>query len=187
MGFVLDGLDAEAYDRTYSDRVLVRRIAEYFRPHTRVMALVSSLVALAALTETVIPFVISRGIDALAGNPSAQLALGLGGGVLVLGSLGWLFNFVRQSYSARAVGDVVLKLREDAFAAVMERDLSFYDQYASGRIVSRVTSDTQDFSAGVKPANQLMRQVFFLVVIYNILFSVKVHPAPAGVDGLSGV
>ena len=25
MGFVLDGLDAEAYDRTYSDRVLVRR------------------------------------------------------------------------------------------------------------------------------------------------------------------
>jgi hypothetical protein len=30
-GFVLDGLDAEAYDRSYSDKALVRRIAEYFR------------------------------------------------------------------------------------------------------------------------------------------------------------
>ena len=46
MGFVLDGLDAEAYDRTYSDRVLVRRITEYFRPHTRTMALVAGMVVL---------------------------------------------------------------------------------------------------------------------------------------------
>ena len=26
MGFIMDGLDAEAYDRTYSDRKLVARI-----------------------------------------------------------------------------------------------------------------------------------------------------------------
>jgi ATP-binding cassette, subfamily B, bacterial len=177
MGFVLDGLDAEAYDRTYSDRVLVRRIAEYFRPHTRTMALVAGMVVLAALTETVIPFVISRGIDALAGNASAQLALALGGGVLVLGSLGWLFNFVRQSFSARAVGDVVLALREDAFAAVMQRDLSFYDQYASGRIVSRVTSDTQDFSAVVTLTIDLMSQFLLVLVITIMLFAINVNLA----------
>jgi len=177
MGFVLDGLDAEAYDRTYSDRVLVRRIAEYFRPHTRTMALVAGMVALAALTETVIPFVISRGIDALVGNPSAQLALALGGGVLVLGSLGWLFNFVRQSWSARAVGDVVLALREDAFAAVMTRDLSFYDQYASGKIVSRVTSDTQDFSAVVTLTIDLMSQFLLVLIITIMLFAINVNLA----------
>jgi ATP-binding cassette subfamily B protein len=177
MGFVLDGLDAEAYDRTYSDRALVRRIAAYFRPHTRTMALVAGMVVLAALTETVIPFVISRGIDALAGNPSAQLALALGGGVLVLGSLGWLFNFVRQSFSARAVGDVVLALREDAFAAVMERDLSFYDQYASGRIVSRVTSDTQDFSAVVTLTIDLMSQFLLVLIITIMLFAINVNLA----------
>ena len=32
MGFIMDGLDAEAYDRTYGDRQLVRRIMGYFRP-----------------------------------------------------------------------------------------------------------------------------------------------------------
>ncbi len=34
MGFIMDGLDAEAYDRKYTDRDLVRRIARYFRPHS---------------------------------------------------------------------------------------------------------------------------------------------------------
>jgi ATP-binding cassette, subfamily B, bacterial len=177
MGFVLDGLEAEAYDRTYSDRALVRRIATYFRPHTRTMALVAGMVVLASLTETVIPFVISRGIDALAGNPSAQLALALGGGVLVLGSLGWLFNFIRQSFSARAVGAVVLALREDAFAAVMERDLSFYDQYASGRIVSRVTSDTQDFSTVVTLTIDLTSQFLLVLIICIMLFAINVSLA----------
>ncbi len=30
MGFILDGLDTENYDRSYSDRELVRRIVGYF-------------------------------------------------------------------------------------------------------------------------------------------------------------
>jgi len=177
MGFVLDGLEAEAYDRTYDDRALVRRIATYFRPHTRTMAVVAGMVVLASLTETVIPFVISRGIDALAGNPSAQLAVALGGGVLVLGSIGWLFNFIRQSFSARAVGSVVLALREDAFAAVMDRDLSFYDQYASGRIVSRVTSDTQDFSTVVTLTIDLMSQFLLVLIICIMLFAINFNLA----------
>src|SRR5262245_6276518 len=172
MGFVLDGLEAEAYDRSYSDRALVRRIAEYFRPHTRTMLIVAGMVALGSLAETIIPVVISRAIDLLAGNRTAQLALALGGGVLVLGSLGWLFNFIRQSFSARAVGAVVLALREDAFAAVMQRDLSFYDQYASGRIVSRVTSDTQDFSTVVTLTIDLMSQFLLVLIISIMLFAI---------------
>ena len=32
MGFVLDGLETEAYDRTYRDRDLLLRIAAYLRP-----------------------------------------------------------------------------------------------------------------------------------------------------------
>ena len=41
---------------------------------------------------------------------------------------------------------MVLKLREDVFAATIQHDLSFFDEHPSGKIVSRVTSDTQDFS-----------------------------------------
>ena len=38
MGFIMEGLDAEDYDRTYRDRALLRRILGYFRPKLGLMA-----------------------------------------------------------------------------------------------------------------------------------------------------
>ncbi len=173
MGRLTGGLDAEAYDRSYNDRELLRRVAVYFRPHAGTMVLVAGMVALASLVATVIPFIISRGIDALEGNLSAQLILALAGLITVLGTLGWMFNFVRQLFAARAVGDVVLALREDAFRAVMRRDMSFYDQFASGRIVSRVTSDTQDFATTVTLTIDLLSQLVLVGVIIAVMFVVN--------------
>lgn len=169
MGFILDGLDADDYDRNYGDATLIRRIIGYFRPQTRKMLTVAATVLLTSLIEAVIPIGVSWGIDALAGNPTAQYLLALAGGVTVLGSLGWFFNYVRQNFAAQVVGDVVLKLRQDAFSAVMQRDLSFYDQYPSGTIVSRVTSDTQDFSNVVTLTMELISQVLLVALISVVL------------------
>ncbi len=177
MGFILDGLDAEDYDRTYNDNELIKRIVGYFRPHAGTMLTVAAMVVLASIAETVIPIAVSWGIDQLEGNPTAQTLLALAGAITVLSSLTWFFNFVRQALSARAVGDVVLKLREDAFAAVMQRDLSFYDQYASGKIVSRVTSDTQDFATVVTLAIELISQILLVLIIGVVLFAIETRLA----------
>src|SRR5262245_16731300 len=170
---ITGGLQAEAYDRTYSDRPLVRRIAAYFRPHTGTIALVALAVALGSIAATISPLVISRGINALTGNPTAQTALALAGLVAVLGALGWLFNFVRQRFAARAVGDVVLALRQDAMRAVLRRDMSFFDQHASGRIVSRVRSDPPDFATLVTLTIDLLSQLVLIGVIAMVMLVVN--------------
>jgi ABC-type multidrug transport system fused ATPase/permease subunit len=170
---ITGGLHAEEYDRTYSDRQLVSRIAAYFTPHRSKVVLVSAMVVLISLSSTVTPIIISRGIDALSGNPQLQLIVGLAALVVVLGMLSWGFNFVRQWFSARAVAEVVLALREDAFRAVMRRDLSFFDQFASGRIVSRVTSDTQDFATVVTLTIDLLSQLVLVAVISVVMLSMN--------------
>jgi ABC-type multidrug transport system fused ATPase/permease subunit len=170
---IMGGLSAEAYDRSYSDRELVRRIAAYFRPHRRTVTLVALMVVLISLASTVTPVLISRGIDMLTRDRRLQLIVALAAIVTVLGVVSWMFNFVRQRWSARAVGDVVLALREDAFRAVMRRDLSFYDQYASGRIVSRVTSDTQDFATVVTLTIDLLSQLALVVIISVVMLVVN--------------
>ncbi len=162
---IMGGLNAEEYDRSYTDRELVRRIAAYFRPQARKVALVATMVSLISLTSTITPILISRGIDLLSGNPQLQLLLALAAVVTLLGAVSWSFSFVQQRFSARAVSEVVLALRQDAFRAVMRRDLSFFDQYASGRIVSRVTSDTQDFATVVTLTVDLLSQLVLVVVI----------------------
>jgi ABC-type multidrug transport system fused ATPase/permease subunit len=90
--------------------------------------------------------------------------------ILIAGVLSWIFNFYRLRLTARSVGDVVLNLRTDAFAAVVARDMSFYDEFLVGKIVSRVTSDSEDFATVVTLTLNLLSQflLFFLLVV--ILF-----------------
>jgi ATP-binding cassette subfamily B protein len=173
MGFILDGLDTEAYDRNYSDRELVRRIAGYFRVYARRMVLVACMIVLNSAAGTGGPILISRAIDVVAGHPATGTMLLMAGGVLLLGAVEWAFNYVRQLTSARVVGDVVLRLREDVFDATLGHDLSFYDEHPSGKIVSRVTSDTQDFSSVVTLVMDLLSQVLLVVILAAWLFTIN--------------
>ncbi|MCA9990675.1 MAG: hypothetical protein KDE29_06685, partial [Anaerolineales bacterium] len=70
MGFILDGLDTEDYDRQYTDRELIRRIWSYFRPYSRAMLLVATMITLNSLAGTGGPILISRGLDLVAANPA---------------------------------------------------------------------------------------------------------------------
>ena len=101
----------------------------------------------------------ARGVDRMAGGWSASLALSLSAILLVLGVVVWLANWVRRRLTTRAVGDVVLALRRDAFNASVNHDLSFYDEFSSGRIVSRITSDTQEFAQMVMLVTDLISQI----------------------------
>ncbi|GIK27718.1 MAG: ABC transporter ATP-binding protein [Anaerolineae bacterium] len=178
MGFIMDGLDAEAYDRSYSDRQLVKRILAYFRPEGWRIGVVALAIFLTSVVNTALPVVISNGLDELGvTHPTPAMLIRLMLIVTALGVLGWTFNAFRQWLSAAAIGNVTLRLREDAFDAVTKRDMSFYDQFPSAKIVSRVTSDTQQFSQTVGLVTDLMSQFLLVVLLIGYLFSVNVTMA----------
>ncbi len=165
MGFILDGLDSEAYDRHYSDRELLRRVLAYFAPQRGRMALIAVALTLNSAAGSGGPILIANGIDLMARDPSVAAMSLLALGVLLLGAAAWVFNFIQQWFSARVVGDVVLKIREDAFAATIRHDLSFYDEHPSGKVVSRITSDTQDLSEVVTLTTNLISQVTLVLFL----------------------
>jgi ABC-type multidrug transport system fused ATPase/permease subunit len=173
MGFIMDGLDAESYDRTYSDRALVRRILDYFRPQLRGMLLVAGLVTLTSVMQAALPILLSAGLDELdVANPTFTGTIwGLLALIVITGVLSWVFNYIRQRQSAKVVGDVVLKLRIDAFKAITKRDMSFFDEVPSGRIVSRVTSDTEDFANTVTLSMNLVSQLLLVLIVTAALFT----------------
>jgi ABC-type multidrug transport system fused ATPase/permease subunit len=177
MGFIMDGLDAEAYDRSYTDRQLLGRIFAYFRPHLPTMGLVSGMIVLNSAMEAVLPVLVARGLDTLSAGNDFRTAGWLMVAFLASGVLAWGFNYVRQAYTARTVGNVVYELRRDAFDAVMARDMSFYDEFSTGRIVSRVTSDTQDFANTVTLTLNLISQVLLVVIVFGILFTINARLA----------
>jgi len=184
MGFIMDGLDAEAYDREYKDRQLLARIIGYFKPHLSVMSFIAVLIVLNSVMDAAFPFLIARSLDRLEGTATANLNVTIWqrtawliAAIFIAGGLSWTFNFFRQKYTARTVGDVVLKLRQDAFDAVLARDMSFYDEYSSGKIVSRVTSDTQDFSNVVTLTLNLISQVLIVLIVVGLLIFINLRLA----------
>jgi ABC-type multidrug transport system fused ATPase/permease subunit len=164
------GLDAEDYDRNYSDRELLSRVKQYFAPAAKGMVIVAVMILLNSVSSMVQPVLASWGIDQIIKDDKRQHIWVISGGLLLFGVLAWVFNFIRQWLTARIVGDVVMKLRQDAFEAVMARDLSFFDTNPSGKIVSRVTSDSDDFANVVTLTMNLISQVLLVVIIMGFLF-----------------
>jgi ATP-binding cassette subfamily B protein len=168
MGFFA-GLNNEKYDRQYSDRELVRRMFEYFKPQTRRLVGALTFVVLFASIGASLPVVVSRIVDLLKGQPSFEAISLVGLAVLVIGIGQWGLNWARRSLVVRAVGDAVLDLRTRAFRAAMEHDLSFYDQLSSGRVVSRITADTNDFGQLVVIVTDIGAQIVQMVILGAIL------------------
>jgi ATP-binding cassette subfamily B protein len=172
MGF-FSGLDAEKYDRKYSDRELVRRIVGYFRAQTRRLVLVGLLVLVVSASSALLPVIVSRGVDRLKENLTTGGILAIAGGVLAAGVISWVANWGQRRLVVRAVADVVMQLASDAFGAAAEHDLSFYDEFSSGRIASRITSDTQDFGQLVLLLTDLISQVVEAAILAVVLFSIE--------------
>ncbi len=166
-------LNTEGYDRQYSDRQLVRRMLEYFRPQGKRLAGIVAMLLISSLTAAVAPIIVSRGVDLLKTNLRPVTIFLFTGIVFTTSLISWLANLVRRRLTVRAVGDVVLAIRSDAFQAAAGHDLSFYDQYSSGKIVSRITSDSQEFGNLITLVTDLASQIVQAVVLGVVLVRIE--------------
>lgn len=171
MGF-FDGLEEEKYDRTYGDRILIRRIIEYFKPQKRRLVGVSVYVILISIMGALLPITVSRGVDMLKNSKGWSVLL-IGLAVLILGVLIWAANLFRRQLMIRAIADVVLDLRTKSFAAAASHDLSFYDEFPSGKVVSRITSDTRDIGQLVELVTDLISQFIESGILAVVLLTIE--------------
>ena len=171
MGLMRAGLKAEGYDREYSNRALIQRIAGYFRPWRGRLLLIVAMVSLLALFGAVLPILVARGVGYFAEIEQTSAAVGaaLVIAVLLLGILTWVVNWIRRVQTSKLIGDVILYMRTDAFRAVIGHDMSFFDKYQSGRIVSRITSDTDEFGRAAVLVTEIVTQLLMVVILLAVL------------------
>ena len=172
MGF-FSGLNAESYDRQYSDKELVERILAYFKPHRTALIWVAIWLIVIAASGAAAPMLVSWGLDVMVADPTSKMMWLLAGLVFLMGLVTWAANWLRRRLMARIVGDVVYTLQADGFQAAAEHDLSFYDEYSSGRIVSRITSDTREFGNLVTFVTDLISQFVQAFILGVVLVSIN--------------
>jgi ATP-binding cassette, subfamily B, bacterial len=178
MGFIMDGLETEAYDRKYSDKQLLSRILAYFRPWRARMAAVGAILALASISEFVAQVIVSKSLDAVSrakesGGGSVGLPFLIAAAVIGFGVVEWLFNYLRQFLASRVVGDTIYRLRGEAFSKSVRHDLSFYDEHSSGKVLSRITTDTEDFANVIGLVVDFLSQAVLILVFVSYLASIS--------------
>lgn len=178
---MFSGLAGEAYDRQYSDRQLAARILKYLRPRVRDTRLVLLGIGLLTIIGLADPIIVSRTLDLLraiaAGTDTTDktvLVTGLITALFAFSLLVWLFNILRRRAMARLVAEMIAELRRDAFNAVIRHDLSFFDKYQSGKIISRISNDTQELAAVAGLITDLATQFTTLVFLVVILLGISV-------------
>jgi ATP-binding cassette subfamily B protein len=170
---VFFGLDTEAYDREYSDKQLLGRIFRYFGPHRRRVLIVAVLIAAISIVGAAQPIAVSRGLDMLIQRQSLAVLFSLVGIVLAIGLINWGASWLRRRLTVRVIGEVVQALRGEAFEASVNHDMSFFDEFQSGRIISRITSDTQEFSQVVLLVTDLLGQILLFLILLVVLLTVS--------------
>jgi ATP-binding cassette subfamily B protein len=172
MGFFA-GLNDEKYDRQYTDRVLVGRMVNYFSTQILRLLFASIIIILLAIIGASLPVIVSKMVDLIQKQPTLAEISWIGAALVFVAFGLWGLNWLRRGLIVRAVGDVVLDMRTRAFRAAAEHDLSFYDQFSSGRIVSRITSDTNDFGQLVVIIAEVVAQIVQAVIIAIVLFQTE--------------
>jgi len=168
------GLEAEEYDRKYQDKDLVKRIVSYFSPYKRAMFLVIFFLTISSLTTAFQPIITSLIISNLETTPDLIYILFLILIIFIFNITSWVFNYIRQIYSNRVIGSVVLDIRKDAHKSVVNHDLSFFDKNPIGKIVSRINTDSRDFGETSELSIEVVSSVVVLVLLIVVMFTVNV-------------
>ncbi len=168
-----NNLNAERYDRSYSYFDLMKRIFGYFGIYKKIMLIIVCFIILTSLANIITPVLFSKSItDVTKSFNTGNIFLVM---VLLLGSgaLSWLFNLGRQWMTAHVISNVIMMVRQDAFKAVLKRDMAFFDENPSGSVASRILYDTQSFSGAVGLTLELLSNIFLLLPIMSVCFYIN--------------
>lgn len=173
MGF-FSGLAAEKYDRQYSDRKLISRIFDYFKNQSKRLIIIGTSIVLHSVIEAYIPVIVANGLDRVTQETiTNKYVFTLSGIILLLGVMSWFTNLLRRRYSARTIAELIRELATDAFQASVRQDLSFHDHFQSGKIVSRITSDTREFGQLITLSTDVFMQLITSVILAVVLLQTE--------------
>src|SRR3954470_4201661 len=151
---------------------IVRRVAHYLRPYPW-MAIATML---CALLSTALSFAFPKLtqfiIDEVIGNGRTHLFLYAIGGLIAAFFLRDLFNSIRVRINNTFEQNVIYDMRRDVYAKLQRLPVGYFDQRASGDLMTRVIEDVNSVERVlIDGTEQGTVAILSLLVIGGILFS----------------
>jgi len=170
------GREEEEYKRKIPDRVLIKRLAGYMLKSRRKLLIAIVAALLASLTGLMPLYLLKVAIDNYisAGNFTGLTFISL---LLIGVYLVYWFSDYQRTYQISWLGqNMVNEIRKQLFSHLQDLSFSFYDQSEAGRIISRVTNDTDTLSMiFTEGADIIISDILILVGIVPLMLLMNVH------------
>ncbi|MFI6457508.1 ABC transporter ATP-binding protein [Streptosporangium amethystogenes] len=157
-----------------------RLLGELLRPYRRKIVLLVAIIVTCNVASLAIPYLVKVGIDA--GIPPMVAGAGPGtlvtvvSAILVAAVIQLVTRQIFLGMAGRIGQSILLELRRRVFRHFQRLSLSFHDDYTSGRVVSRLTSDIDAISEMLQSGfDDLVTAVLTLVGTAVLLLVLDVH------------
>ncbi len=173
--------------KVYDSR-LMKRLLAYARPYWRLILLSILLLLVLSVIDLARPYLIKVAIDDYILGPTQageglrdnhiQALVRLGWFLFAILTLGFVLNYV-QVYLLQYTGQrIVYDIRQHIFSHMQELSLSYFDGNPVGRLVTRVTNDTEHLlEMYTAVLVNLFKDVFLLVGIVLVMFRLNTRLA----------
>ena len=165
------GLDQDKYDRQYTDTYLFRRLGQFFQGQVRNLVILSLMGLLVSIVQALNPIIIAQGVGVLEEQEGTEPIFLLTGALLLTVLIQYFANWVRRALTSRLVSHMVARMRDTAFQAAVQRDMAFYDQNKTGKVLSRITNDTEEFGQILIVTSDVVSQLIQIFILGAVLFN----------------
>ncbi|MGN6175888.1 MAG: ABC transporter ATP-binding protein, partial [Streptosporangiaceae bacterium] len=117
------------------------RTRSYLRPYLGRLIFMLAAACAAVAAEIFIPLLTKSVIDGAITHGSRELLLVLGLAATALGVTEAMLNLLRRWVQARAVTGMEMAMRDDLYAHLQRLEPGFHDEWQSGQLLSRATTD----------------------------------------------
>lgn len=175
------GVDEERDDLSRDENRVIRGrsmrlLGSLVRPMRGLVSLTAAVILVSTVAQVVGPALIAYGIDtglpAMLDNDWLPLSVTVGA-YLATGVLGAVLIAWYTVLTARLSQSMLLDLRKRMFLHTQRLSLEFHENYTSGRIISRQTSDLESIKELLGSGlNQLVQGGLYMLFIAGMLFVV---------------
>jgi ATP-binding cassette subfamily B protein len=117
------------------------RLRGYLKPYRTRMTVMLAAAFGAVAAEIAIPLLTKSVVDGAIAHDDRRLLIPLALAAVGLGAAEGLLNMIRRWIQSRAVADIEKSIRDDLYAHLQRLQASFHDNWQSGQLLSRATTD----------------------------------------------
>ncbi|MHA1124389.1 MAG: ABC transporter ATP-binding protein [Candidatus Heimdallarchaeota archaeon] len=161
----------EKFDRQYSDKELIKRFIRYILSYRLQMVLITLTILALSGISIVPPMMVQTAYDILGTNGTwldvAPYVIAYVGLSLLL----WVLQVIQGVVVTIVTQKVIKRIQMEMYTSLQEHDLSFYDVQATGKIMSRLTNDSQELNNMITVVAQFISNFVIIFAVMGIMFA----------------